>query len=164
MTEINYGYILRDLRRKLSLSAHDLALKLGISEKSVFNFEHNKYSYSTYKGSRVRKILIAFIQNNQHEHHDTNNDTWIDEFSKISKKNDDLRLISRTFSKGKRYSVSDSGNAKPDADFMRPDTGKGCTFIYLRKDGKHHVFREASGGWIRTYTDFQLIGKNIQEI
>ena len=39
-----------------------------------------------------------------------------------------------------------------------------CVFIYLRKDGKHHVFKELHGGWTRTYTDPQLIGKNIIEV
>ncbi len=37
-------------------------------------------------------------------------------------------------------------------------------FIFLRKEGIHHVFREAHGGWTRTYTDPQLIGKEIREV
>ena len=37
-------------------------------------------------------------------------------------------------------------------------------FIYLHKNGKHHVFREINGGWTRTYTDAQLVGKRILEV
>ena len=68
------------------------------------------------------------------------------------------------FSNGKRYFIFDSGNAKGEADYIRPETGKGCIFVYLRKEGRHYIFREERGGWIRTYTDIQLIGKNIQEV
>ena len=38
------------------------------------------------------------------------------------------------------------------------------TFRYERKEGIHHVFTEIRGGWSRTYTDAQLIGKNIMEV
>ena len=38
------------------------------------------------------------------------------------------------------------------------------TFSYERKEGIHHVFREIHGGWSRTYTDAQLIGKTIMEV
>ena len=37
-------------------------------------------------------------------------------------------------------------------------------FIYEGKRGPHHIFREQSGGWMRTYTDAQLIGKTIKEV
>ena len=68
------------------------------------------------------------------------------------------------FSNGKRYFIFDSDNGKGKSDYIRPETGKGCIFVYLRKEGKHHIFREERGKWIRTYTDIQLMGKNIQEV
>ncbi|MBQ3347097.1 MAG: hypothetical protein II876_04815 [Synergistaceae bacterium] len=37
-------------------------------------------------------------------------------------------------------------------------------FRYERKEGIHHMFREATGGWRRTYTEAQLIGKKIKEV
>ena len=37
-------------------------------------------------------------------------------------------------------------------------------FSYVGKEGIHHVFREIRGGWTRTYTDYQLIGKTVKEI
>ncbi|MBQ3457124.1 MAG: hypothetical protein IJG36_11845, partial [Synergistaceae bacterium] len=39
-----------------------------------------------------------------------------------------------------------------------------CIFRYEGKIGIHHSFREIRGGWTRTYTDPQLIGKHIQEV
>ena len=37
-------------------------------------------------------------------------------------------------------------------------------YVYIGKNGKHHVFKNTLGNWLRTYTDFQLIGKTIQEV
>ena len=36
-------------------------------------------------------------------------------------------------------------------------------FSYEGKQGIHHMFREIRGGWSRTFTDAQLIGKKIEE-
>ena len=41
---------------------------------------------------------------------------------------------------------------------------KDCIFEYLKDEGIHHCFREVRGGWSRTYTDAQLVGKNVKEI
>ena len=37
----------------------------------------------------------------------------------------------------------------------------GFVFKYLGKQGIHHCFEEINGGWTRTYTDVQLIGRKI---
>ena len=76
-----------------------------------------------------------------------------------------FKLKEFNFYNGKRYFIFDSGNGKDEVNYIiKPETGKGCIFVYLRKEGKHHIFREVRGGWIRTYTDIQLIGKHIQEV
>ena len=36
-------------------------------------------------------------------------------------------------------------------------------FQYIGKEGIHHCFKEVNSGWSRTYTDYQLIGKNIRK-
>ena len=41
---------------------------------------------------------------------------------------------------------------------------KDCVFKYEGKEGLHHMFREVSGKWTRTYTDAQLVGKKIEEV
>lgn len=33
---------------------------------------------------------------------------------------------------------------------------------YVRKEGKHHIFKSPSGGWSTAYTDAQLIGMGVQ--
>lgn len=37
-------------------------------------------------------------------------------------------------------------------------------FCYIGKQGIHHCFKAVLGGWSRTYTDTQLIGKSILEV
>ena len=44
------------------------------------------------------------------------------------------------------------------------DPEVGYTFRYLGKQGIHHMFREICGGWGRTYTDAQLVGKEVIEV
>lgn len=44
------------------------------------------------------------------------------------------------------------------------DPEVGYTFRYLGKQGIHHMFREICGGWSRTYTDAQLVGKEVIEV
>lgn len=44
------------------------------------------------------------------------------------------------------------------------DPEHGYTFRYLGKSGIHHKFVEIYGGWSRTYTDAQLIGKLLVEV
>ena len=39
-----------------------------------------------------------------------------------------------------------------------------CVFRFEYQDGIHYVFREIRGGWTRTYTDAQLIGKHVEEV
>ena len=39
-----------------------------------------------------------------------------------------------------------------------------CVFRFEYQEGIHYVFREIRGGWTRTYTDAQLIGKQIREV
>ena len=151
----NHDKLLK-LRRTLALSQHDLALKIGVSEGAVNYFENNRYTKNC--NSRARMKINAFIDNFNGIHDASPPPPRHDEHATSEKK------TTFSFSKGKRYFIFDSGNGKGEADYIKPETGKGCIFVYLRKEGKHHIFREERGGWIRTYTDIQLIGKNIQEV
>ena len=151
----NHDKLLK-LRRTLALSQHDLALKIGVSEGAVNYFENNRYTKNC--NSRARMKINAFIDNFNGIHDASTPPPHPDEHAHSEKK------TTFSFSKGKRYFIFDSGNGKGEADYIKPETGKGCIFVYLRKEGKHHIFREERGGWIRTYTDIQLIGKNIQEV
>lgn len=67
------------------------------------------------------------------------------------------------FEAGRDYEISQSDKLRTH-DIMNPATGAGCVFRYEGKRGIHHYFREVRGGWTRTYTDNQLIGKRILEV
>ena len=60
--------------------------------------------------------------------------------------------------------ASNSGNTAPKLASAGIAWEKQCIFVFLRKEGKHHIFRELKGGWTRTYTDAQLIGKSVTEV
>ena len=67
------------------------------------------------------------------------------------------------FDVGHVYSIRDHNFGGAHADGINPQYGTLCEFRYEGKRGIHHCFREARGGWTRTYTDTQLIGKKIEE-
>ena len=63
--------------------------------------------------------------------------------------------VSFSFIGGKKYLIADSPIKILDEVKM---------LVYLKKDGKHHMFRNYLGGWITCYTDQQLIGKTVEEV
>lgn len=68
------------------------------------------------------------------------------------------------FEVGRNYEIlSPEGKQRCD-DIISPTTGINCVFRYEGKAGIHYCFREIHGGWSRTYTDMQLIGKRITEV
>ena len=72
-----------------------------------------------------------------------------------------------SFLEGHYYSIynpSINSNQFGRAAYSSSSDERDYTFIYLRKEGIHHVFREINGGWTRTYTDAQLVGKKIIEV
>ena len=72
--------------------------------------------------------------------------------------------VKRTFKPGAFYMVSRSRQKLPVSIHSRNDVEEGYVFRYLRKEGLHHFFQEVVGGWLRTYTDAQLVGKFVDEV
>ena len=67
------------------------------------------------------------------------------------------KALHHEFITGRKYYIADSGSAETrDDDFK--------IFVYVKKEGIHHMFTHYMGGWSRTYTDTQLIGKVIEEV
>ena len=157
MSNNSLGKKLFNIRLAMGISQIELAEKIGVSNATIQNFEFN--SASVRQPVTLRKI-ISFIN----EHSDTVNDIElnIQEQSKTDIEALKAKMF-HSFILGKRYCIQE-GNPSPYEFEFNPLNGKGCIFIYLRKEGKHHVFREERGGWIRTYTDNQLIGKYIKEV
>ena len=67
------------------------------------------------------------------------------------------KTIIKRLRAGEKYAVQTVNESSDDPEF-------GYTFRYLGKQGIHHVFREISCGWGRTYTDAQLVGKEVIEV
>ena len=57
-----------------------------------------------------------------------------------------------------------SKSDKTNYTFSGVGWGNDCIFKYIGKHGIHHCFKEIHGGWSRTYTDAQLVGKDIKEV
>ena len=147
---------LRKLRDTLGLSQREAAQRIGVSESSISNFEANRYAQGC--SSQAKDKINAFL-----DAYEDKNDVWIcspNKDASYTKKDAEF-----SFTKGRRYRICDSFSSLDD-DYatLNPTTGAGCIFIYLRKEGKHHMFREERGGWNRTYTDKQLQGKHIREV
>ena len=70
-----------------------------------------------------------------------------------------------TFEEGHCYTIRRSkvgGNGS--GRYRSQHVDEIAVFCYRYKEGIHHMFREIHGGWTRTYTDAQLIGKTIKEV
>lgn len=148
------GRRLKNLRLSLGLSQAQMAQKIGVSHQSILRFERETVNANF---SPAQEKIRNFLK----QQNDKSND-WLDEA--LRKAEDNNNLVSHSFVKGACYSIFDTANGKDTYETMNPTTGKGCIFIYIRKDGKHHIFREQRGGWTRTYTDVQLMGKHVQEV
>ena len=69
-----------------------------------------------------------------------------------------------SFELGHIYKIRDVITGQHHLYEISPKYGALCEFKYEGKRGIHHCFREVRGGWARTYTDAQLIGKQIKEV
>ncbi|MBQ6664112.1 MAG: helix-turn-helix transcriptional regulator [Synergistaceae bacterium] len=66
--------------------------------------------------------------------------------------------IARSFIVGKCYYIHEK-NLVASWDVLQQ-----TALRYERKSGIHHVFRAVKGNWLITYTDAQLVGKNVKEV
>ena len=142
---------LRKLRAWLGLTQEDVALKAGISHANKRG--HDSVNSS---GSEISSIFETLAESTERS-----KSTKVSTFSKftigscyqvVSNKN-----IIKRIRAGEKYAVQTVSESNDDPEF-------GFTFRYLGKQGIHHVFREISCGWGRTYTDAQLVGKEVVEV
>ena len=64
--------------------------------------------------------------------------------------------IKKNFKIGEKYYIYSKGiRAKPDLDSL---------LVYAGQSGIHHVFIGYGTDWKVTYTDAQLIGKNVKKV
>ena len=151
---------LKALRYTLGLTQAQMAEKIGVSEASIMLCE-NEYTPSGKAKAPAQSKIKAFL-----EVQDIS-PAAIYESKLVFGLEDSQKSIQRHFTEGKCYRIY-TGSQSSSYDRKNPSQGtsweRDCIFQFLRKEGIHHVFREIHGGWTRTYTDAQLVGKNVQEV
>ena len=151
----NKGLQLRALRFTLGLSLRNVADAVGFAAASVRDFETGRTKHSP--------KLEAFLDS-----YNVPYSTLLLAAQEIAKEKN-CKSIQHFFCEGHYYRISSKGPYSKSG-ITAPDILSGIAtdtlyvFQYLRKDGKHHIFRELNGGWTRTYTDAQLVGKRIMEV
>ncbi len=152
---------LKALRYTLGLTQAQMAEKIGVSKTSIKHCE-NGYSPQGKTKTHAQSRIKAFL-----EVQDIS-PAVIAESKLAIGLGERQKSLHKHFTKGKCYRIYYDGYQNSyDRKFLSTGTSsweQSCIFMFLRKDGIHHVFREVRGGWIRTYTDAQLVGKNIQEV
>lgn len=153
---------LKALRYTLGLTQAEMAEKIGVSEASVMHCE-NEYASLGKAKTPAQYQIKAFL-----EVQDVS-PAVIAESKLVLGLAERQKAIQRHFTEGKCYRIYGSGQlGSYDGRKVSASSGaaweRDCIFMFLRKEGIHHMFREVRGGWTRTYTDAQLVGKNIQEV
>ena len=151
---------LKALRYTLGLTQTQMAEKIGVSEASIAHCE-NSYGPTSKTKTPEQSKIKAFL-----EVQDIS-PALIAESKKAIGLEERQKALQHHFTEGKCYRIF-GGSCLGSYDRKTPSHGtsweRDCIFMFLRKEGIHHVFRSVKGGWTRTYTDAQLIGKNIQEV
>lgn len=146
---------LKYMRRSMGLSQAKLAETLGVDPSTISRWENGSLSPS----GKNRKAILSLFDNDTCTASNTKSEEFYNlEEEKVKALAKNFTAISRSFDKGKCYSISEKheghGTCNP-SEFI---------FRYERKDGIHHCFREIHGNWTRTYTDAQLVGKIVKEV
>ena len=150
-------------RVKRGLTRHDLSQRTGVRMDSLKAYESVKQLPTVKNYNKLCKALGL---------------SPIGETTPRIKKEDQRKSYSATppeereesfklpgivcfkFEEGQKYTITSTSSGTKGVK----DAVKDCVFIYEGKEGIHHMFREESGGWTRTYTDAQLVGKKIKDV
>ena len=154
---------LRKLRAWLGLTQEDVALKTGTKagiahdkndeQEHKRKREHGRDGDSNNSNSDISSVSSIFSTPAEQSRAAIARTFTIGScYQVVSNKT----LIKR-LKAGEKYAVQTVSESNDDPEF-------GFTFRYLGKQGIHHVFREISCGWGRTYTDAQLVGKEVVEV
>ena len=153
---------LRQMRRKKSLSQRKLAEIAGITSATITLWEMGKVRPSVKKWEQVLAAIYAYNASvkpsSKLAYHIS-----FDRYEDLIAVPDLVREIVPlrgvfSFETGKCYYIREPvcGCCKHFCD--------GIVFRYKCQEGIHHMFVAVNGGWSRTYTDAQLIGKVIEEV
>ena len=159
---------LRALRAWLGLTEKDVAMKCGTSYLGSYKRNDNTLDSTLYECGRSvdRSVENGLNCGISCDAIDAVSENYVEK---------SRAAIARTFTVGSCYQVvSNKGiikRLKAGGKYVlqaistgNNDPEVGYTFRYLGKQGIHHMFREICGGWGRTYTDAQLVGKEVIEV
>ena len=159
---------LRKLQVWLGLTQEDVALKAGTKDETKAGMAHkndnkqkhnsgsNNRSSNRDRSNRKDKIssICSIFENPVERSRAAIARTFT--IGSCYQVVSDKRIINR-LKAGEKYAVQTVSESNDNPEF-------GFTFRYLGKQGIHHTFREISCGWGRTYTDAQLVGKEVIEV
>ena len=146
--------LLREWRKKAGLRISELASVAKVNEGNLCRYEAGKKRPSLQTWEKLQRVLRIGRKKLQ----ELQADTWI-----TPPKKELPTPKTFSFIIGNTYTIKDIRDGGQAYCEMYPHSGAMCLFRYAGKDGIHHVFIETQGGWQRTYTDAQLIGKQIKE-
>ena len=153
-------------RVKRGLTRHDLSQQTGVRMDSLKAYESGEQLPTVKNYNKLCEVLglspIEETTPRSKEHYQRNQRKRCfpnppEECEKSLKL---PGIVCFKFEEGQKYTILTSSSGVQGIK----DAVKDCVFIYERKQGIHHMFREARGGWTRTYTDAQLVGKKIHEV
>lgn len=127
---------LRVMREAAGLSKEKLARAIGKSDAAIRKYEAGKVYPDMETWEKLQAVLL-----------DTSPPP--PEFS---------------FDAGHRYTIWEKAQGGQSHKDYRASDRIEYVFEYVGKAGIHHFFREVRNGWTRTYTDVQLMGKQIKEV
>ena len=135
---------LQELRKKKGITAKQLSRLAGLGSTVISHYECGEYQPTDEIWERLIKILCS---------------KTITPPPEVN-----VKTVDFSFEVGHCYSISDIYTGLKHSNDMNPAYGVQCVFRYEGMDGIHHRFTEIDGGWARTFTNSQLIGKKIKEV
>ena len=139
---------LRTLRRERGLTQSRLAFLCCCSVNSIYYYETGRSSPRADIWERVKQVLSGKVKSASRQEQPAAK-----------------AVTANTFELGHSYTIrSGKSGTKPTGYAGSVHVDMMSVFRYEGKRGIHHCFRETRGGWTRTYTDAQLIGKHVEEV
>ena len=152
---------LRTLRRESGLTQSRLAFLCGmICKDSIYEYEAGRRPPRADIWERVKQVLSGKVKSFPRRKRTATKAVVVVSFEKVIPKKPEFE-----FETGHSYTIrSAKGGTKPTGYAGSVHVDMMSVFKYEGKQGIHHCFRETRGGWTRTYTDAQLVGKHVEEV
>ncbi|MBQ3456595.1 MAG: helix-turn-helix transcriptional regulator [Synergistaceae bacterium] len=155
---------LGQLMGKAKLTTKELSQMTGISIKSLYDYQRGRRMPSL-KGYNALCGVFGWEREKPKEKKPVKKQVrYVPRKIVIEDAPPLPKPVKYEFEEGHMYQISEKTYAIDIFGQLKGSTKWGEeVFRYEGKQGIHHCFREVRGGWTRTYTDAQLVGKHIKE-